>query len=267
MHLPEAWKTKEFVKYLLNHTKSGAEQDRRFSAIEAFLASCSRNHELDRFTNLWTSMNAYYSYIAECCQHYIEEFYDITPEEEFPAMAGTDTYCINNLAKIISHNSALGNCHTQKEEVQTFRMIGDELSVLTDGEVTELYQQALQEIRNGSSGRNRLKAKYPSLQKLASNQGIDLFYLILLKFPYLCRCAFIHGKKPVLLTVFKDEYEIRYLHTVNTILTIFLRSSLTETFHPESYGIDFILHAYISSMANRSSRQAITQILENHQQL
>ena len=70
--LPKSWKNPEFLTFLLQICKSKGERNQRYSGIESFLAAQSRVFEIDRFTNLWTAMNALYSYTALRCRVYPE---------------------------------------------------------------------------------------------------------------------------------------------------------------------------------------------------
>lgn len=42
------------------------DKDLRFVSAFSFLMAKSKNYETELFSNLWTAMNAYYSYVALC---------------------------------------------------------------------------------------------------------------------------------------------------------------------------------------------------------
>ncbi|NLT09948.1 MAG: hypothetical protein GXY08_10650 [Ruminococcus sp.] len=259
--LPEAWKEKEFIQYLLTCTKKGGEKDQRFSAIESFLASKGKEYEIDIFTNLWTSMNAYYTYVATSCNNYLAGM--IEDKKDFPELAGNDSDCINLLVRLMNKNPDIHRVEVGEKSSEMFHKIGTEVVSLSDEELIKLYEKAREELTNGSKGNDRLKAKFPVFQKLASENSVDLFFLILLVFPYLCRCAFLHGKRPTLLTFFENEYEQRYLNKINIILNRYLSEILTSTFDPDEYGAELIADCYAKSFGKKDKRKKAANMLKN----
>lgn len=259
--LPDAWKSDDFIQYILSCTKNGGEKDQRFSAIESYLASKGKEHEIDIFTNLWTSMNAYYTYTAKCCSNYLNGI--IGNLKDFPELAGNDSNCINLLARLMKKDQDINKVEVGEKSSEMFHKIGNEIVCLNAEELMKLYEKSKEELMNSTKGKDRLKAKYPALQKLSSENSVDLFFLILLVFPYLCRCAFLHGKRPTLLTIFENEYEQRYLHKINIILNRYLSEALTSPFEPDEYGAGFISGCYTKSFGKKEERKKAAEMLSN----
>ena len=75
MNLPSAWQSDDVCDYLVNTTKSKRNNDLISISIIAYLCSKGRSYVIDQFSNLWTSMNAYYNWYASLYNDYIMNKY------------------------------------------------------------------------------------------------------------------------------------------------------------------------------------------------
>jgi len=254
--LPESWQAPEFLTYLLQICKSKSEEDQRFSGIESFLAAQGRKYEIDRFTNLWTAMNALYSNTALRCRQHIENACGLT--EKLPDIAGTDSASMTLFMRLMKANPSASVLKTQQLNQKVFRELGDRLAEMDDEQIKALYTDSKNQALQGKPSKNTLAKKYPSLEDfiMDKNQAIklELFFLLLFWFPYICRCSFLHGRKPTILTAFADEYELQYLHKVNIFLQCFLAENLPQELFSQ-YDTKLLIECYVSSISGREGER------------
>ena len=71
LKLSDKWK--EIIPEVILTPKSKMDTDLRFGALFSYLSSRSKKYLIEQFTDLWTAMNSYYSYIAFNCEKMIRE--------------------------------------------------------------------------------------------------------------------------------------------------------------------------------------------------
>ena len=71
--LSDNWKHDDFCKKVLAYKTSEAYEDLKLSAIYSYLASKSKEHQIDRFSCLWTAMNAFYNFYDYCITNQINK--------------------------------------------------------------------------------------------------------------------------------------------------------------------------------------------------
>lgn len=82
-----AWKN--LIPDTLTVAKSVMDKDLRFVSAFSFLMAQSKRYETERFSNLWTAMNAYYSYVVLCFEKKLRAELGIREDEAVHA----DDYC------------------------------------------------------------------------------------------------------------------------------------------------------------------------------
>lgn len=260
--LPEAWQAPEFLQYLLQFSKSKGEDDQHFSAITSFLAAQGRDYEIDRFTNLWTAMNAYYYDVAVRCRKHLEQAFGTAP---LPKIAGNDACAMTLLIRLLKRQPEAPKLQTQECPAAVFRVFGDALAAMDDAEIRALYADTRGQVFCGSPSKGKLQNRYPALGGYVrgGNTGTqqELFFLLLLWFPYICRCEFLHGRRPTLLSAFSDEYELQYLHKVNIFLQCFLEEHLPQLPSTAQYEPGLLAECYIRSLKSRDERQQADALL------
>lgn len=262
--LPESWKTREFLTFLLQTCKSKGEENQRFSSIESFLAAQSRAYEIDRFTNLWTAMNALYSHTALCCRLHIQKAYSL--KEKLPEISGNDSASITLFMRLMKKKSDAPNFNAKMNQ-KSFRELGDQLAKMDDEQIKTLYTDARNQMILGKPSKQQLIKKYPSLEDYISDKkqivNLELFFLLLFWFPYLCRCEFFHGRKPTILTAFSDEYEVQYLHKINIFLQCFLTKMLPKENLFDECETKILTDCYLSSIQNKNDKNKAKEILRS----
>ncbi len=83
---------------ILHTTKTKQDEDLRFSAAYSYLAGLNRKLGIDKFTNFWISMNAYYTYRGCCYQQYLRKVYGAGKDEADKLCISTESQLIGSLA-------------------------------------------------------------------------------------------------------------------------------------------------------------------------
>lgn len=255
MNLPESWKTREFLQSIVSKTKSKGNLDLTQISVMAFLASKGRGFEIDRFTNLWTSMNAYYNWFGELYNSYFREKYLYDKElcnkllnklrkadteskrisdliqlrDESPnkaALITGDAPCMGFLIQSIDPMGKKIGSHIKESSKRHTRYdIEQYVSELSMEQLSELYEYAL-ELLNGRTITD--KDPYANLALQADSLGQELYFYLVFELPYYCRCNYIHGSKALLLLAYKNEYEIKVLRNAGYFVERFLTDRIPD---------------------------------------
>ena len=214
---------------ILHTTKTKQDEDLRFSAAYSYLAGLKRKFEIDRFTNFWTSMNAYYTYRGHCYKKYLMEVYGAGKDEADKLCISTESQLIGSLAwKFDGQYRGL----SKKESDKLWSHFYDterELGKLGEGDRGRLYREALEAL----AGDKELPEAYEKLGQCASRFGVSLFSYLLLIYPYHLRCKFLHGDRSTLLVAAYNDYEINVLRAVNYFLWRFLDREIPKMFRED----------------------------------
>lgn len=214
LNLNNKWKTIETE--IIKTTKTQSNKDLRFSAIYAFLASKSREYEIDRFGNLWTAMNAFYTFLVRRCN----EIHELNIKRI------NDARAIKFLACLIESESVnIPNDEEKKEKWKNNYRLEEIVKGYKVEDYEDLYEASIQELKGEG-----LTEKYHELSEIANEFGVKLFSYILLVFAYRIRCEFFHGEVNTLLIIGYNDYKIHVLEMVNYFIDRFLTEKISFLF-------------------------------------
>lgn len=256
MHLLPSWKSREFCTGLIEQPKSKSNNDFKQISVLSFLCSKGRAYVMDRFTNLWTSMNAYYNWYADLYNgyfrkkyHYDKECYeDIKkhlPEElkkklndlrdedisKVPGSSGLivfgDNDCLKMLMSSIDKERAYINARRFERNVTLrakLHQFSSELSSLSTDKLEALYSYSLSLLK----GRQVASTDefFPLKKMVTDMDGHCLYFFLVFEFPYICRCNLLHGAKAPLLLSYENEHEVRQLRAAGFFVEKFLEERI-----------------------------------------
>ena len=227
LELDPAWEG--LSEAILHTTKTKQDEDLRFSAAYSYLAGLNRKFEINRFTNFWTSMNAYYTYRGHCYKKYLMEAYGAGKDEADKLCISTEAQLIGSLAwKFDGHYRYLG----KKEADKLWNHFYDterELGKLGAGDLERLYGEAWEAL----AGDKELPEAYKKLGQCAARFGVSLFSYLLLVYPYHLRCKFLHGSRSTLLVAAYNDDEVNVLRAANYFLGRFLDREIPKMFRED----------------------------------
>lgn len=226
--LCEKWN--EITPEVVPLPKTKMESDRRFTAMFSYLASKSKQYEVERFTSLWTAMNAYYFDIASNYECLLRQELGIEGTLEIPnslCLRKKDTASIGALCWILSGRyrkvpEKEADKIWNKYETEKILCNYDQL------QIQALYKAAKRELSGVP-----LPKKYEALSACADKFGAPLYTYLLLLYPYHWRCDLFHGSRATLLFCAYNDYEIAVIRAVNYFLDMFLNEHIPETFQSD----------------------------------
>lgn len=199
------------IQCLINSNKTNINKDAKFIVLVQLLLSKTRDYEFDRFINLWTSMNAFYNYIYK---------------------GNTKDYERNKILYLIKRFSIGDNFPKRddcKKEFDLLPSFDECLMGLKPNEIRKLYDNT---IKNENLIKNN--SKYNNIQKVAGNLKVSPYGLLLLVYPYYCRCEYFHGTKaPQLFYKKGDKFDSK-LKVMNYFLETFIEEKLGLLFTNDS---------------------------------
>ena len=288
MHLSESWQSKEFCLRLIESPKSKSNNDYRQISVLAFLCSKGRPYIIDRFTNLWTSMNAYYNWYADLYNeffrkkyHYDAKYYEMMrkriPEgkmgefdnlrsetlsngRKYPFIVSGDTNCIKLLMESIHKNGAFIKSSQFENDITLRAMLHrfeSRLCSLSDFDLQRLYSYSVLLLSGSQAASND---EFFDIFKLI--QGMNrqnLYFFLVLEYPYICRCNYLHGSKALLLLSYENEFEIRRLKAAS----FFVEKFLSERIPMMITGVTKMSDDILSSLEKKVDSKNLN-IMENH---
>ena len=252
MDLLPSWKSREFCAGLIEQPKSKSNNDFKQISVLSFLCSKGRTYVMDRFTNLWTSMNAYYNWYADLYNgyfrkkyHYDKECYekikkhlpkeykktfDALGNEDISKVPGSsgfifskDSDCMKLLMSSINKDRA--NIDTKRFDRSVayrakLHQFSSELSSLSTDKLEDLYSYSLSLLK----GRQVEKTDefFPLKKMVTDMDGHCLYFFLVFEYPYICRCSLLHGAKAPLLLSYENELEVRQLRAAGFFVEKFL---------------------------------------------
>lgn len=234
--LSESWS--DLVPAFLASTKTKMEKDYRFVSAFSYFASKSKRYLIEQFTNLWTAVNAYYSYIALCYENELRVELGIAVNNE-PIKYKKELLMIKNDKRSIGalcwllypkyeypkNSEELWKHNNNTEKI---------LSKYSSFQIQELYEASFAELTGTA-----LPSKYTDLAECAELFGVPLFTYLLLIYPYHWRCDLFHGNRATMLFCAYNDYEISVLHTVNYFLDRFLNEAIPQLFQEDFFVNDY----------------------------
>ncbi len=196
--IPKKWKDEpKFIQKILDTVKT--KYDSRFSALFAFIIAKSKQYEIERFQNLWISMNGLYNFysslikkenIRENKKIQLFQFYNDWSYEEINSKKRTEIS--TKLSEIIKTTTDLQNSKAEFDKSD----LKDKIQAILDKE-----------------GKNY----------------VDCYGFIILHYAYYLRCNYFHANKPLPLICFnKNDYIT--LQFVNNLLEGYLSENLYKYF-------------------------------------
>ncbi len=254
MGLPDSWKEPELIQRFLGLSKSKSDEDLMSIAVNAFLASKGREYVIDRFTNLWTSMNAYYKYVGSMYNTYIENKVYRNKEivEQLPAEIKAKGDIIETNLKLVPNKERermgfLMKCLEPKPESEKLdagyfngvekkkkraarHKFEEELHRLPIEDRPRLYDYA-EELLKGREAKKEDEFYY--FHELSQTMGQKLFFFLIFEFPYYCRCNYVHGEKSIFLLAYANDYQLSVLYAAGYFVERFLLEMIPKTLKGE----------------------------------
>ena len=225
VRLKPAWKN--LSSYIVNTSKTKTDDDLRMAAVYAYLQSKGRTYAIDRFTNLWTSMNSFYSWIAQNYEKTLRNKFRIDEDAKLKGnlkLVGNDSLSIMVLVSQIYEDYQV----PEEDFDQLWAHFYDTekcLMELRQSDIEKLYDDSLSWMTG-----TPVSVEMKPLNACAERFGSPLFTYLLLIYPYHWRCNYLHGNRTTLLFSAYNDYELAALHTVNYFIDRFLNENIPEMF-------------------------------------
>ena len=222
--LNDSWKALDDA--IMSTTKTGKDSDFRFAAMFSYFASKSRQFEIDRFSNLWTAMNSYYSYVNRCYEKHLKNEYKVLEPGHLKKL-----YLSQEADLIGAALWQIDPRYTKfsKDEANEIwsgdYSIEKALSGYTEEDIEDLYEDLLQELTT-----KKLDPKHEVFKKRAEQFGLSSFTFMLFEYSYNWRCKLFHGNRCTLLFSAYNDYEIYVVKTINYFLDRFLNENIPHLF-------------------------------------
>ncbi len=204
--LADGFTRPEIVKSLLTVTKSSCRKKDEFIALYSYLQSKNREFEIDRFTNLWTSMNATYRYYGR------------------DRRINNDKGQIDNMIKVLGYDCHIADRSTADKNRKLFYDVHELLSGIPRDNRRVVYDF----IKSGED--ISIADDLNRINDIAGSFNEDLYPFLLFDVPYRLRCDYLHGNRCTTLISNYYDYEIRCLETLNYFLDRFLDEQIPKMF-------------------------------------
>lgn len=257
LHLADTWAT--LAGEVVNLNKSKIEKDKRFTAMYAFLAGKERKYDIDRFSNLWTAMNAYYDYITECYQNKLlwDGNYKI-PQKWNEISATTECDRIGILVWLQQGRYRKFAADEAEAIWAKDYEVERALQHISDEEIIGLYDYCV----HGFTDQTSVTRIAEKIKQRADEFEVGLFPFLLLEYPYHLRCRLLHGDRITSLFMAYNDYEVGMVKTVNYFLETFLNEEIPRMFLPEFWNdekqekyLDFVETIYRSKGFKRLEKK------------
>lgn len=213
-------------KHILADSKSKQTDDLRYAAMFSYLSAISRKNEIDSFTNLWTAMNSYYTYLSskhnesiEACDNNNINRKKINLSRERDKI----DYLTTQIDPLYQPPSNFKDIPWKKHyaaERELVKIIKEEYSDLYEFALTSPYS-------------NNIPDRYRKITEYAKHSGRSLFSYLLLGYPYYLRCKYFHGEHTTVLLAAYNEYELAVLGLINYFLRRYLNKAIPQMFEDD----------------------------------
>ena len=224
-----AWK--DIIPETLAVSKSVMDKDLRFVSVFSFLLAKSKYYETERFSNFWTAMNAYYSYVALCFEKKLRMELGVNENEELRSALTLhgDYQSIGAMCWLIGGKyRSYGKEDTDK--LWKRHSVENILGSYKEPQIKKLYEAAAEEADGVG-----LPAEYADLAACAEELGVSLYAFMLFVYPYHWRCDLFHGNRTPVLFLASTDKELTMLHVVNYFLERFLNESIPKMFDEDFF--------------------------------
>ena len=138
----QCWKQDQ-IGVVLSGTKTQTENDYRFISLFSYLAGQSKQFEIDRFTCLWTAMNANYNHIAKCYEDRLCQELCLSSRKEIKKkqrLLEDDTGSISALLKILEIGNVKPSRAEKEANITDYGALKDHLQELDEREIIALHE-------------------------------------------------------------------------------------------------------------------------------
>ena len=226
----QGW-SKEQWSAVLSGTKTQTDNDYRFIALFAYLSGQSKTFEIDRFTCLWTAMNAHYNHIAKCFEDRLCQEFDYSSRKEIKSenkMLENDARSIGAVLRILECGNKKPSRNEKDTNIKDYGALKEYLQSLTQPETEALYndlyahRNELDYIPSGELGLH--------LKTCITHAKMSAYGYMLLEYTYYLRCRYIHGGKATVLFATPQDVELSALRVVNYFLSEYLKQTIPAMF-------------------------------------
>lgn len=231
------WPWIDICKEYCTKTKTSICEDLRFTALYAFLLSKTREYEYDKFQNLWTSLNAVYTFVAKKYELSLREKFGLTNDQKIRndlIISARDSLSIGALAYIIGGNykiiSPTEAISLNNKYFETEKILG---SIKKDN-YERFYEECLSDITQDNINHDE---KYMTLSQISACFEVPVYVYLLLGYPYHWRCKYLHGNYIAPLFVEYNSDEVKCLKLLNYFMDRFLSKEIPAMFK-QSYWTD-----------------------------
>lgn len=211
--IASSWQSPAVFHTICSSTKTTEKEDSRFSALYSLLSSKAKQYEIERFANLWTSMNSLYSFAAQ---------------KASPLLPPTAKGKIRTLP-------------TEDDKLRFFAMLNgfrfDDF-ISNDRVAAVLRESELQLAKYREWGPDGFACAMAAIARRLGESGLlpmDEEAFVLFWFAYKLRCKYFHGEQPALFFCYADDYLLRCLSFVSDRLESFLDRELPRWLADEHY--------------------------------
>lgn len=198
----DRWRDEHIINDILSSKKTTRGKDEKYIALYAYLVSQSKRYEVDQFTQLWISFNAYYNNYAH----------------KYKPQLSNDKDCIEFLLSSIGHGTKIKSKNERNNNKMIYARVGSELAHVED------YNQFYNQLYNKEDIEG-----FDDLKDLAGNE-LSLYGAVLCEYGYYLRCRYFHGNKTTTLFSTYNEREVHIFKTINYFLNKFLLEYIPDMF-------------------------------------
>ena len=218
---------------VLAGTKTQTDNDYRFVALFSYLSGQSKIFEIDRFTCLWTAMNAHYNYVAKCYEDQLCREHGYISRKEIKKkqrLLENDAGSISALLRILECGEKKPSRDEKDANIKDYGALKEHLQQLSHAETESLYEdlfahrKELEYCPAGTLGMH--------LKTCVTHAKISAYGYILLEYAYYLRCRYIHGGKATVLFATYQDVELAALRVVNYFLAQYLKQEIPAMFDP-----------------------------------
>ena len=234
LYLGKEWSSDYFRSCLLVLTKSSSDHDLRYSSLSAFLVSRNKKYQIEEFTSLWTSLNAYYNYIAQCFEKSFSSKNSIKNSDipKLFRLMHNDSKSITAMMMIYKEDAKLMSRADRDKRKSAYKKVEKIISSINKIDINDLYEHTYNSIFEESEQDNRLICE---IKDEIKSFNLPVFLFLLLDFPYYLRCNYIHGNTSTLMFSAFNDVEISLFGVINCFISRFLNENIPRLFDPEYF--------------------------------
>ena len=212
LDLSAKWKSNDFCNKVLDLKTSQAYEDLKLPTTYSYLASKSKEHQIDRFSCLWTAMNAFYNFFIT-------------------AKYGERKSDKESIELLIQKLSCGQKIPSKKEVEKNNILYMQACSYIAKLDIKqEQYEQFLSKKNEMTKSQSKSEDYADALDEMSGTFQISKYGLMVFTLPYFWRCKFLHGNHSTLLFYTHDDWHIAVLKNLNYFLDRFLNDNIPKMF-------------------------------------